>query len=56
MKNNKAVQVKRTKQGKKAILFNLEKMHLLIYDQWGEKIHGSSASGVEGIALLRQRQ
>ena len=56
MKNNKAIQVKRTKQGKKTILFNLEKMQLQIYNQWGEKIFDSSASAAEGIALVRQRQ
>lgn len=52
MKTKKDIQIKKTRQGKKAILCNLEKMHLQIYNEWGQRIFESSALTSGGIALL----
>ncbi len=56
MKSNKEIIIKKNKSGKKAIIANLEKMSLQIYNQWGEKVYDSSALAVGGIALLKVRQ
>ena len=55
MKRNKEIEVKKTRQGKKAIICNLEKMHLLIYNEWGEKVYDSRGLISGGIALLTRR-
>ena len=52
MKKSKEIQIKKTRQGKKAIFCNLEKMHLQIYNEWGQCIFESSALTSGGIALL----
>jgi hypothetical protein len=55
MKKNKEIQIKKTREGKKAIICNLEKMSLQIYNQWGEKVYDSSGLSIGGIALLKVR-
>jgi hypothetical protein len=55
LKKNKEIKIKKTKQGKKAIICNLEKMNLQIYNQWGEKIYDSAGLTIGGIALLHIR-
>jgi len=52
MKKSKDIQVKKTKQGKKALICNLEKTHLQIFDVWGQRIFESSGLTSGGVALL----
>ena len=52
MKKSKDLQIKKTRQGKKAIVCNLESAHLQIYNAWGQRIFESSGLTSGGIALL----
>jgi hypothetical protein len=53
IKKNKDIRIRTTKQGKKAIICNLEKTNLQIYNQWGEKVYDSTGLTTGGIALLQ---
>jgi|GEM_PF-2890082 len=52
MKKSKDIQVKKTRQGKKALVCNLEKAHIEIYNAWGQRIFESSLLSTGGVALL----
>ena len=52
MKRSKDIQVKKTRQGKKALVCNLEKAHVQIYNAWGQRIFESSGLASGGVALL----
>jgi hypothetical protein len=56
IRKSKELRIRKTKQGNKAIICNLEKMNLQIYNQWGEKVYDSNGLTIGGIALLHVRK
>lgn len=52
MKKSRDIQIKKTRNGEKAILCNLEKTQLQIFNEYGQRIFESSVLTRGGIALL----